>query len=196
MVPRILTGIGVWKRAAYGVSRDGVDFDASLIISAASTSQPLVYYFQLLVGVTYLAIGVFVFARRTMRPMVRHFYSFCLASFVLYCFSYTGSTTGFDRFIYWGDVWATLLVPAVFLHFCLIFPRSELASAPRKLLALGGYVPVTLMLVLHHLTAMGAVETDLSLVELRQLLDRVEYGLLGVYFLAGAILLNVWRGSE
>ena len=195
-VPRILTGIGVWKRAAYGVSRDGVDFDASLIISAASTSQPLVYYFQLLVGVTYLAIGVFVFARRTMRPMVRHFYSFCLASFVLYCFSYTGSTTGFDRFIYWGDVWATLLVPAVFLHFCLIFPRSELASAPRKLLALGGYVPVTLMLVLHHLTAMGAVETDLSLVELRQLLDRVEYGLLGVYFVAGAILLNVWRGAS
>jgi len=195
-VPRILTGIGVWKRVSYGVSRDGVDFDASLIISAASISQPFVYYFQLLVGVTYLAIGVFVFARRTMRPMVRHFYSFCLASFVLYCFSYTGSTTGFDRFIYWGDVWATLLVPAIFLHFCLIFPRSELASAPRKLLALAGYVSVTLMLVLHHLTAMGAVETDLSLVELRQLLDRVEYGLLGVYFVAGAVLLNVWRGAS
>ena len=194
-VPRILTGIGVWKRAAYGVSRDGVGFDASLIVGAASMPQPFVYYFQLLVGVAYLAIGVFVFARRTMRPMVRHFYLFCLASFVLYCFSYTGSTTGFDRFIYWGDVWATLLVPAIFLHFCLIFPRSQLASAPRKLLALMGYVPVTLMLVLHHLTAMGAVETDLSLVELRQLLDRVEYGLLGAYFVAGAVLLNVWHGA-
>ena len=131
-VPRVLTGIGVWKRAAYGVSRDGVDFDASLIVGAASMPQPFVYYFQLLVGVAYLAIGVFVFARRTMRPMVRHFYLFCLASFVLYCFSYTGSTTGFDRFIYWGDVWATLLVPAIFLHFCLIFPRSQLASTPRK----------------------------------------------------------------
>ena len=194
-VPRILTGIGVWKWAAYGVSRDGVDFDASLIVGAASIPQPLVYYFQLLVGVAYLAIGVFVFARRTMRPMVRHFYLFCLASFVLYCFSYTGSTTGFDRFIYWGDVWATLLVPAIFLHFCLIFPRSQLASTPRKLLALMGYVPVTLMLVLHHLTAMGAVETDLSLVELRQLLDRVEYGLLGAYFVTGAVLLNVWHGA-
>ena len=194
-VPRILSGIGVWKRAAYGLSRDGVGFDASLIIGAASIPQPLVYYFQLLVGVAYLAMGIFVFARRTMRPMVRHFYLFCLASFVLYCFSYTGSTTGFDRFIYWGDVWATLLVPAVFLHFCLIFPRSQLASAPRKLLALMGYVPVTLMLVVHHLTAMGALETDLPLVELRQLLDRVEYGLLGVYFVAGALILNLWRGA-
>ncbi len=195
-VPRILTGIGVWKRVEYGVSRDGVGFDASLIIGAASINQPLVYYFQLVVGVAYLAIGVFVFAGRTMRPMVRHFYLFCLASFVLYCFSYTGSTTGFDRFIYWGDVWATLLVPAIFLHFCLIFPRSQLASAPRKLMALFGYVPATVMLVVHHLTAMGAVETDLSLVELRQLLDRVEYALLGVYFVAGAVILNVWLGAS
>ena len=149
-------------------------------------------------ALAYLAIGVFVFYRKSAEPMVRHFYVFCLGSFVLYAFSYTSKLDGFDRFVYWSDVWATLLVPAVFLHFCLVFPDSRHATCARRGAAALAYVPVAAMLALHHGAASGVLESDLPLVELRFLLDRLEYGLLGLYFLAAtaAVGFAVGRTEE
>ena len=194
-VARALDRVGVWGRASYELARAGSPFRAELVIEPLGLDQPLVYYFQALLGAAYLMIGAFVFARRAARPMVRHFYLFCLSSFVLYAFSYTGELTGFDRFIYWGDVWATVLTPAIFLHFCLVFPGARLFPV-RFRAAKWAYAPVGALLTLHHLIAAGAVDIGWPLLETRGLLDRVEYALLGVYFLAGAVALRLGGGRD
>ena len=195
-VARSLDRVGIWGRASYELVRAGTAFRAELIVEPLGIEQPLVYYFQWLLAMAYLTIGAFVFARRTARPMVRHFYVFCLSSFVLYAFRYTGELKGLDRFVYWGDVWATLLAPAIFLHFCLVFPRARLVSAARLWAAKWAYAPVAGLLALHHLIAAGAIDTGWPLVDMREVLDRVEYALLGIYFLAGAAVLRFGLGAE
>jgi two-component system NtrC family sensor kinase len=195
-VSRILTGIGVWEKATYVVARSGVEVSKPLIVGAVPLNT-FIHYFLGAVALSYLAIGVFVFYRKSAEPMVRHFYVFCLGSFVLYAFSYTSKLDGFDRFVYWSDVWATLLVPAVFLHFCLVFPDSRHATRARRGAAALAYVPVAALLALHHGAASGVLETNLPLVELRFLLDRLEYGLLGLYFLSAAAVVGfAVRGTE
>jgi hypothetical protein len=42
------------------------------------------------VGILYLFIGLFIFARRWNATRAVHFYIFCLVSFVLYCFLLSG----------------------------------------------------------------------------------------------------------
>ena len=38
---------------------------------------------------------------------------------------YTGKLNGFDQVIYWGNLIAGWLAPALFLHFCLTFPEPR-----------------------------------------------------------------------
>jgi PAS domain S-box-containing protein len=195
---RLLAGIGIWNRASYSLSRDGSPFEAQLVVGVADRLRA-VDYFQFALAILYLAVGGFVYWRRSQiaggdataptPPMVRHFYVFCLASFVLYAFSYSGRLDGFDRFIYWGDVWATLLAPAALWHFCVIFPGSGQATRLRKTLAGTGYLPVVVVLLAYHLAAAGMLSSDLAIQELSGLLDRVSYALLGIYLIAGALFL-------
>ena len=49
----------------------------------------------------------------------------CLASFILSTFHYTGKLNNFDQAIYWGNVVAGFFAPALFLHFCLVFPERR-----------------------------------------------------------------------
>jgi len=188
-VGRLLDRIGSWNTATYRIERQGVSLTVPVVIGVASANS-LGYYFQCILALAYLAIGAFVYSRRQGRGMVAHFAAFCLASFVLFGFSYTGRLDGFDRFIYWGDVWATLLAPVLFLHFCLVFPESKRVSRARRLLAGAAYLPVAALLTVHHLAALGALETNLPLAELRLLLDQADYALLGSYFVVGALFLG------
>ena len=73
----------------------------------------------------YLAIGLFVYFRRGSAYKARHFYIFCLASFIFSCFHHTGKLNAFDQVIYWGNLIAGWLAPALFLHFCLTFPEPR-----------------------------------------------------------------------
>ena len=50
-----------------------------------------------------------------------HFYVFCLVSFVLYAFKYTASWMCWTPIVYWGNVVAGALQPALFLHFAVSF---------------------------------------------------------------------------
>ena len=45
---------------------------------------------QRLIGLIYLAIGIYVLFRRWTAPRATHFYLFCLVSFALYALKYTG----------------------------------------------------------------------------------------------------------
>ena len=81
----------------------------------------------------YLFIGLFIFVRRWNAPRAVHFYIFCLVSFVLYSFHYTGKLNSFDWNIYWGNVVALLLQPALLVHFALVFPERRGKLWPKLL---------------------------------------------------------------
>ena len=78
-----------------------------------------------LIALIYLGIGLYVLLRRWTAPGSFHFLHFCLASFILYAFHYTGKFNSFDWTIYWGNIAANLLQPALFLHFVLTFPEKR-----------------------------------------------------------------------
>jgi two-component system NtrC family sensor kinase len=108
--------------ATYTIVRSGYRFEVPVILDAADRS--LNQGFRL-IALVYLGIGLYVLFRRWTAPRSTHFYLFCLASFVLYSFKYTDRLTDFDWVIYWGNVIATALQPALFLHFALAFPLQS-----------------------------------------------------------------------
>src|SRR5580658_3961421 len=133
-VPRRLAYVGAWAKAAYVVSRPSlingnsgpeawVDVPATVIVGEAARGIAITW--QYVVGVAYLAIGLFVYFRRGSAYKARHFYIFCLASFIFSCFHRTGKLNVFDQVIDWGNLIAGWLAPALFLHFCLTFPEPR-----------------------------------------------------------------------
>src|ERR1035441_7831965 len=94
-VARILAGVGAWGSATYTIRRDGVEFPVKVIIGQAPRSRAL--FFQYPVGLAYLVIGLFIYFRRNSAYKARHFFVFCLASYIFFCFHYTGKLNTLDR---------------------------------------------------------------------------------------------------
>ena len=84
---------------------------------------------QRLIGLIYLAIGIYVLFRRWTAPRATHFYLFCLVSFALYALKYTGTFGTLDWTVFWCNVLAESLQPALFLHFALSFPEERLKKS-------------------------------------------------------------------
>ena len=181
--------IGIWSLTAYSLARSGEPFETSLVLVPQGTAGSVRHYLAL-VGLLYLLIGTFILFRRWTARNSRHFYVFCLASFVLYTFAYTGKLNLFDWTIYWLNVAAWVLQPALFLHFCLGFPeRSSLIRERRYLVPLL-YLPGALLGAVHALVASDVLVLPLPLLQVRWVLDRAELFYLGAYFLAGALALH------
>ncbi len=168
-VPKALAGVGAWLPATYAVVRNGVEVKIkNMIVGEVAFDRAVMY--QYAVGFAYIIIGLFVYFRRGSAQKARHFYVFCLASFVYFCFHYTGKLNTFDKVIYYGNVAAGLLAPAVFLHFCVTFPEPR--NWFRKPARLGLlYLPSLLLFVTYVAASSGAVQ-KISLLELRWALDR------------------------
>jgi len=185
-VPQALQRVGVWNKTEYMVRRDNIPVPAQVIVGEGVLDRSL--YYQYAVGIIYLLIGLFVYYRRVGAPRSVHFYVFCLASFVLSCFHYTGKLNVFDQGIYWGNVAAGVLAPSIFLHFCLVFPEPP-AWLKRTLASSLFYVPGAALLAVYVLVAKGMLRVAASPVEINWFLDRVWLLFLSVFYVAGAIVL-------
>ncbi|HUI79185.1 MAG TPA: ATP-binding protein [Bryobacteraceae bacterium] len=193
-VTQVLSGIGSWKKSVYFVSRGGVEFDVNVIVGEVPVDRARIY--QYLVGAAYLMIGLFVYFRRGSAHKAQHFYILCLASFVFFCFHYTGRLDSFDKIIYFGNVAAGLLAPAVFLHFCLTFPERRKWLYARLGVALV-YLPALLVFLLYTAFASGVLSIAIPLLELRWLLDRVWVVVSAAPYAIGAIVLSLeYRKAE
>ncbi len=106
-------------------------------------------------------------------------------SFIAYSFKYTGKLNDFDWVIYWGNIAAGVLQPALFLHFVLTFPEKRQIVRKHPLLLALVYVPGALLL-LGHLTAMRWLQAS---ERLRWNLDRMEMSYGSLFFLAAAVVL-------
>jgi len=179
----------VWSRLAYDLVRQGNKFRLTLVTVPQSRANPVRHLLDL-VGLLYLGIGAFILLRRWSSRHSLHFYLFCLVSYVLYSFSYTGKLNGFDWTVYWLNVGATLLQPALFLHFCLRFPERPTFVRERRFAIPLVYLPGAFLSLLHVMVATKVLVLPVPLLTARWLLDRIELIYLALYFLAGAACLQ------
>ena len=194
-VARRLYRAGLWTQLRYKLTRNGEEFETRLITTPAHKPITVENYLRV-VGLLYLFIGLFIFIRRWNAPRAVHFYVFCLVSFILYSFQYSGKLDAFDLEVYWTSVAGRLLAPALLLHFALVFPeRTE--SARKSLLKFAAvYAPPLALLLVHILAAvnaLGFVPTTRS----RVLLEELELSFLGAYFVgAGLVFYLSYRRSR
>src|SRR6266853_1288120 len=139
---------GAWSKATYSLLRQSVPLDSSVILEPAERS---LNNWLRVIALIYLGIGLYVLLRRWTAPGSTHFYIFCLVSFIAYSFKYTGKLNDFDWTIYWGNIAAGVLQPALFLHFVLTFPERRQCVRQRPWSIPLLYVPGMLLLVSHAL---------------------------------------------
>jgi two-component system NtrC family sensor kinase len=185
-VTKRLWRIGLWSLAQYRINRNGKEFEAQLVIQPAERPAAVENYLRI-VGALYLFIGLFIFARRWNATRAVHFYVFCLVSFVLYSFQYTGKLSTFDWEVYWAAIAARLLQPALLLHFALLFPERRPVRKWQGATLAAIYGVPGVLLALRVLVGLGDFGFAPSL-GARELLDRLDMACLGIYFLLAAMV--------
>ncbi|MGB2622816.1 MAG: ATP-binding protein [Candidatus Acidiferrum sp.] len=193
-VTKRLWHAGLWTQVHYKLSRNGEEFE-TLLVTAPAEKPTSIENYERAIGLIYLFIGLFIFARRWNAPRAVHFYVFCLVSFIFYSFHYSGKLDTFDYEVYWIKIVAQVLMPALLLHFALVFPeRSE--GAGRSISKLGFvYLPPVAILMVHISTALGALGFVPWLAS-RILLDKIAYSYLGACLLAaGIVFYRNYRGA-
>lgn len=186
---------GIWAHATYSVRRPlagypggGIRLDIPVILEPVDRSSNDGFR---LIALTYLCIGLYVLFRRWTAPKATHFYVFCLVSFVLYSFKYTGRLDGFDLAILWANIAAGALQPALFLHFAISFNSQAAitrgARLAQALLLTLIYLPGALLVALQFTAIHRWAATEL----LRHRLDQIFVGYLALYYVIAAIVFRV-----
>ena len=170
---------GTWSKATYNLRRGGVTVNVPVVLVPFDKS---LYVGLRFISLIYLGIGLYVLLRRWTAPKSTHFYLFCLVSFIFYAFHYTGKLNQFDWIVYWSNVVAELLQPALFLHFVLTFPEVKEQVKRRPWLVPACYVPGVLLLAAHIVTLQLLAPSEL----LRYNLDRLEMLYLAIFFVGAA----------
>ena len=179
--------VGAWSKTTYSLVRQAVPVDVVLIPVPAERSQ---YNWLRLIGLIYLGVGLYVLLRRWTALGSTHFYIFCLTSFIFYTFHYSGKLNQFDWTIYWGNVVAWMLQPALFLHFVLTFPERRQFVREHRWVIPAVYLPGALLLSVH----VAALQFLRASEILRWNLDRLQMAYLAVFFIAAAaVLVNTYR---
>lgn len=186
-VARLLSDVRLMDTTRYTLRRAGIEFQKGPIFIQAAPRDSALYY-QYFVGAFYLFVGLFVYYRRTSAAKAQHFYLLCLFSFAACSFHFSGKLNTFDETVYWGNVVANLIAPAIFLHFCLTFHRRP-DWLKRPGLSLLLYVPSLALILLLGITAEGVLHFGTPLFEVRWLLDRITLAYSVLLYLAGAAAL-------
>jgi len=135
---RVLYRTGAFEMAVYAVTRNGTPLVLPIIPEPVNHSMALGLR---VIGLIYLAIGIYVLFRRWTAPRATHFYLFCLVSFALYALKYTSQLDTLDWTVFWTNIVADSLQPALFVHFALSFPEERLKRAHRAWLLPLIYAP-------------------------------------------------------
>jgi PAS domain S-box-containing protein len=149
------------------------------------------------IALVYLCIGIYVLFRRWTAPKSTHFYVFCLVSFVLYSFKYTGELDTFDWIIYWGNMAAEALQPALFLHFAVSFSNTPLSTRRNllrhRLFCSLLYIPGIFLVGLQCAAIRYWSATEL----LHHRLDQISVGYLALYYVIAAVVFQArYRRAE
>jgi two-component system, NtrC family, sensor kinase len=187
-VSQILVGVKAYYKARYLVRRQGIEVTINSVL-VGETPRDAYLYYQYVIGLAYLGIGLFVLFRRGIADKAQHFYVLCLASFIFTTFHYTGKLNSFDKLMYFGNVAGGLFAPTIFLHFCLTFPEPR-AWLRRRGASVLLYLPALFLLSAYWAATSGTLRIALSPIELRWMLDRMWLLFLTGMYLAGGMVLT------
>lgn len=168
-------------RSEGGVKKIAVQVGARTLLTAMDGLHTMLAFL-------YLGIGAFVLFRGERSSSKFHLYSICLAAFVVHLFSYTSRLGPLDWWVYALDILAFLLLPALFVHFCLRFPVDVISGRKRVLLL---YAPVAALALLRilwmtgRLAALGLPRTAHA----SGVIDKIELIYFSIGCLAAAALL-------
>ena len=184
--------VGIWARATYQIVRPPAHtderlgparLDVQVIFEPADRSMN---NGMRAIALVYLGIGLYVLLRRWTAPKSIHFYIFCLVSFVLYSFKYTGQFDAFDWTIYWANITAGALQPALFLHFAIGFstsaPKSRVQRVKGHFAAAALYLPGAALVWLQY----TAIKIWSASERVHHRLDQVAVGYLALYYVVAA----------
>jgi PAS domain S-box-containing protein len=127
---RVLYRTEAYGKASYAITRNGTPLDFPITVIPEPVNRSMALGLRV-IGLVYLAIGIYVLFRRWTAPRATHFYLFCLVSFALYALKYTSQLDTLDWTVFWCNVVADSLQPALFVHFALSFPEERFKGLPR-----------------------------------------------------------------
>ena len=182
---RDLYHAGPYGQIFYAITRDGIRLDTPVKVIPVPADKSMEFGLRI-IGLIYLVIGFYVLFRRWGAPRSTHFYLFCLVSFVLSAFKYSGKFDALDWTVFWCNVVAEALQPALFLHFALSFPEERFKSLSRRWLLPLVYAPGAALFVLWIWTITTRQATFLLLHRLNQIAtayDALFYVLAALLFL-------------
>ena len=187
-VTQILYEVGSWNRATYTIVRNGQEIQTTVVLEAAELFLRHQEYLEV-IGLVYFLVGIFVLIKRARVPHALHFYAVCLTSFVFYAFHATGKFNSFDWTIFWFDLGASLLLPPLFLHFCLEFPLRHVWVKQHRWLLCLVYLPGAALFWFQLAFLNGVIRLSPSPIVLRDILDNLGDFHFGLYFVLSAIVL-------
>ena len=194
---------GIWARATYSILRpapNSVDLNGATRLDIQVILEPKdrsINQGLRFIAMVYLCIGIYVLFRRWTAPKSVHFYVFCLASFVLYSFRYAGEPGIFDWIIYWGNLGALALQPALFLHFAASFSDNFASQhrnrVARRILCGLFYVPGAFLIGLQY----HAIRFWAATGALQHRLDQIALGYVALYYVIAAVVFRTrYRRAE
>src|SRR6185436_9102361 len=134
-------------RLAYTLLRLGSQQGLQVTLTPAMRGGSM-YFVLAAVGLFTLLVGASVRLRRPRDQATLHFFWLCVAFFGVFTFSFNGPFDRLDWIFYWGDAVAMALLPALLLHFTLVFPERQLGPSTRPIRALIPlmYLPAPILL--------------------------------------------------
>jgi two-component system NtrC family sensor kinase len=194
---------GIWAHATYSLLRPlphAADLNGATRLDIQVILEPKdrsINQAMRLIALVYLCIGIYVLFRRWTAPKSIHFYVFCVASFVLYSFRSTGEPGTFDWIIYWGNMVAQALQPALFLHFAVSFSDNFASEhrnrVGRRILAALLYVPGIFLIELQS----HAIRYWSATGVLQHRLDQIALGYLALCYVIAAVVFQFrYRRAE
>ena len=183
---RELYRTGPYLPVYYTITRDGYRLDTPLKVIPVPMNRGL-FQAMRLIALIYLAIGIYVLFRRWGAPRSTHFYLFCLVSFALFALHYTGQFDVLDWSVFWSNIVAEALQPALFLHFALSFPEERLRKMSRRWLLPVIYMPGMALLGLW----VWAFETRAATKLLLDKLDQTATAYEAAFYIMAAVLFLV-----
>jgi sigma-B regulation protein RsbU (phosphoserine phosphatase) len=130
----------IGESVAYLVRRGDRVFETQVVLSSFRLGSGAYLYYALL-GALFFALGAFVVSRRPDDPAVGVFYVLCILFMLFFvCRLRPSSYYWIDYLVQVAGTLALFLLPAVFLHFFLLFPRRKVFrfAGPESARALRG----------------------------------------------------------
>jgi two-component system, NtrC family, sensor kinase len=154
-----------------------------------------------LIGLAYLALGIYFLLRQGRAPYTTHFFLLCLLAFIAHCFSATEEMRmQFDKVIDLTDAVALILLAPLFVHFAASYPDQRQFFSRHRWMAILIYGPGALLISSELWLRFAKLRelVPVSPVNARALLSKVEITLFAISLIisAGLMLRKFWQSRS